>query len=226
MDRKFENAFHTFVSLERAHNLSDVTINEIHIWRLVRATVFNRYCEDQEIFIKSESQIAPLKSRLLMRVSRTIAQLGKKRPAPASSSTFPQSRHMVRLKSAGSKLLKLPIAARTLISLIWAKRTKVIILPFGRHIAESYRLTQPIEDSYRGRSLTIEKNSTSLFGGGEFDQSTIGFIAKHFFKMPKKEKEIFRSSCKAFAAKYSSIFDQPESFIEKSAFSNGLRFYS
>lgn len=182
MKKEFSQKFNEFINIQNKNNLLDLQIEEVFIWRLIRAQLFTKILETEQVVFKPENKSMPI----LQRVKSSITGALKFVITPEKRK---QAQQLARnLKTTLVDVVNIiPSIILTSRLLLKGSKKPVLVSAFIRDIGAGHKITRPIEEKYEGQCLLLDKPGAGLFAINRLDTRALNMISHRFFKGQIKE---------------------------------------
>lgn len=182
MKKEFSEKFNQFIKIQDENNLLDLQIDEVFIWRLIRAQLFTKILETEQVIFKPENKSMPI----LQRVKSSLVSALKFFITPEKWKQIP---HLVqKFKTTLVDVVNIiPSIFLTARLLLQGSKNPVFVSAFIRDIGAGHKITRPIEEKYKGQHLLLDKPSAGLFATNRIDTRALNIISRRFFTRQIKE---------------------------------------
>ncbi len=175
--KEFSDSFKQFMQVQNKHNLAEMQVDGVYIWRLIRGTLFVQQLENKNVFLKSETKNTTFLHRAKMMANSFLSFISH----PSKWKELPK-------KTANFKTLLIDII-NIIPSLLFTARLlalgsnkTVFISAFIRNIGVGHKLTQPAEDKHQNNYILLDKPKAGIFSLNRIDTRAFNMIARRFFK--------------------------------------------
>jgi hypothetical protein len=182
MKKEFSEKFNQFIKIQDENNLLDLQIDDVLIWRLIRAQLFTKILETEQVVFKPENKSMPI----LLRFKSILVGALKFIITPEKWKQIP---HLVqKFKTTLVDLVNIiPSIFLTARLLLQGSKKPIFVSAFIRDIGAGHKITRPIEEKYKGQHLLLDKPSAGLFATNRLDTRALNLISRRFFKGQLKE---------------------------------------
>lgn len=177
MKKEFSEKFNQFIKIQNENNLSDIQIDDVYIWRLIRGQLFTKILETEQVIIKPENKSLSTFQRIksgFIQSLKFIMTPEKWKQIPHLTQNF-----KITLVDIINVIPSIILTGRLLFQ---GSSKPVFVSAFIRNIGSGYRITRPIEEKYKGQTLLLDKPSAGLFAINRLDTRALNMIARWFFK--------------------------------------------
>lgn len=180
--KDFSEKFNQFINIQNENNLLDLQIDDVLIWRLIRAQLFTKILETEQIVFKPENKSMPILQRFKSSFIGSLKFI-------ITPEKWKQIPHIVqRFKSTLLDVINIiPSIILTTKLLLQGSKKPIFVSAFIRDIGAGYKLTRLVEEKHKGQHLLLDKPSAGIFATNRLDTRAFNLISRRFFKERLKD---------------------------------------
>ena len=176
--KEFSESFNRFVTIQNEHKLADIQVDDVYLWRLIRAQIFVQILENKEVILKSEAKNTSIANQLTLALGRTLKFIC----SPSQWRQLPKL--FTKLKTLAIDIINIiPSLLLTTKLMLLGSNKSVFISAFIRNIGAGHKLTQPAEEKYQKDHILLDKPNAGLFSLNRLDTRAFNMIARRFFRV-------------------------------------------